>query len=1140
MIKILLIFLLAVNLFADVDVALTKLLSATIHSVQNEREKACRVVFKRNDANLQKYKLSLNRTDDALVKLQRFLSVNELSKINIEKQLKILQNIRKLAHNPLNCKKVFASYTSVILFFLDELSNISENSSYKRLLYQYSMFMMYEESILEKELEINAYKYLGNMDKIKSFYLSSSTKEKIFFDVIDKTVTREILHNWHKFIQSGVYKKVQKIENEIDKKIENDKLTLNISVYDELIKKKIFQVRILENELFDLIIRKTKQESLYTRKEINFINLHKKILYVFDPNWKPFEYKDEIGEHRGIIADIIKIIKAKTNLNLIPLATDSWSEAKQLIKEKKADMFSAITQNKKREKFLNFTKHTIFSYDAVLIGKKGEKTDLNSAVIGIKRGYVLTDYIKKRYPKAKIVYFKSLKEGLDALNNSKIDYFVNNIVIAKYYINKKGYTNLTVAEKLPYEFKLKIALRKDEPEIVLNIIDKALGTISKEELNKIYYKWVNANDNMILIKKKDYTLFNILPLKELLIIGTVLIVVVLLMLKYFNKRQNIALGVSVFAFVGLFLASIIIITVISVKNLEKIKKSELAYSLNTILNTTHEALKKILLSQEKYLNFIIQDDSKKTLNKINTLDFINGYLVIDRNYHVIRSSWRNLKTIDDQNLLEGINRAKEYGYTLIFPTKQSVKELRNIFFIKTIYRNFKPVEYIAVAVNKNILQSVLEKGRMGQSGETYLVNVYKQMVSQSRFDGELRKLGLIKKNQNSFLNIKVDTLASRSALHKHNGINTQGYKDYRGVNVFGAWEWDNDYNVAIITEIDEKEAMQSFLNTKTTIYYALFSVVSFVVVLMVFIVWLTNKSKKQLEEKNKALEKFNEKLETLVKQRTQSLEEAKQEIELIHKHTKDSIEFALMLQKALIPDEKELAKCFREYFVIWQPKDIVGGDIWLFEEVREGECVLMVIDCTGHGVPGAFVTMIVKAIEREIISKYKGSKEEISPSYILGYFNKTIKKLLKRDETNVSNAGFDGGVLYINKNKNIIKYSSAKVSLFIVDEEVKVIKGDRYSVGDKKIDSEYVYKEFEFKTDVGTLLYISTDGYIDQMGGEKCFPFGKKRFKKLIETVKNIPLSKQKEIFVNEIERYKKTCQDSEQNDDITLIGIKL
>jgi len=145
------------------------------------------------------------------------------------------------------------------------------------------------------------------------------------------------------------------------------------------------------------------------------------------------------------------------------------------------------------------------------------------------------------------------------------------------------------------------------------------------------------------------------------------------------------------------------------------------------------------------------------------------------------------------------------------------------------------------------------------------------------------------------------------------------------------------------------------------------------------------------------------------------LEKTRTTIETLLKNTRDSIEYASLIQSSLIPAKELFSKYFTDHFVIWRPKDIVGGDIYLLEELRnDDECLIMVIDCTGHGVPGAFVTMLVKAIERQVAAIISSQEDkDVSPAWILNYFNKTIKTLLKQEQSDsVSNAGFDG-VSYI-------------------------------------------------------------------------------------------------------------------------------
>jgi len=274
-----------------------------------------------------------------------------------------------------------------------------------------------------------------------------------------------------------------------------------------------------------------------------------------------------------------------------------------------------------------------------------------------------------------------------------------------------------------------------------------------------------------------------------------------------------------------------------------------------------------------------------------------------------------------------------------------------------------------------------------------------------------------------------------------------------------------------------------------------------------------------------------------------SFEELSKKLEQTLKHTRESIEYAALIQSSLVPDNNVFRKYFKEYFVIWHPKDIVGGDIYLFNELRnDDECLLMCIDCTGHGVPGAFVTMLVKSIESQLVSEiYNNPDMDIHPSWVLQFFNKRMKKLLKQDkEQTITNIGFDGSIIYYNKQKNIIRFSGAESVGFIrkKDGEIITLKGDRKSVGYRQVPDDYEYKEIEIPVEPGMKLFLTTDGYIDQNGGAKGFPFGKKRFKKIIEEYGQESMADLQEIFMYEMSSYENAIEDNDRNDDMTVIGV--
>ncbi|PHQ92786.1 MAG: hypothetical protein COB42_00140 [Sulfurimonas sp.] len=267
--------------------------------------------------------------------------------------------------------------------------------------------------------------------------------------------------------------------------------------------------------------------------------------------------------------------------------------------------------------------------------------------------------------------------------------------------------------------------------------------------------------------------------------------------------------------------------------------------------------------------------------------------------------------------------------------------------------------------------------------------------------------------------------------------------------------------------------------------------------------------------------------------------EQKKKIEFIHKQTRDSIEYAASIQQSLLPVEKNMIDFFDEIFTIWQPKDTVGGDIYLFESLRhEDEALLMLIDCTGHGVPGAFVAMIVNAIEKEIVAKLIKSDFDINPAIIMAYFNKHMRLLLhQNDKKNPSNAGFDGAIIYINKKKNILRYTGANTPLFVVQDNIlEVFKGDKQSIGYKKSNPEYLFTMNEIDLNKDIQVYLTTDGYLDQTGGEKGFLFGKRRFKKLIQSVYKEAYVEQKKIFEDTLTEYKK---EQDTKDDTTVVAFK-
>lgn len=247
-----------------------------------------------------------------------------------------------------------------------------------------------------------------------------------------------------------------------------------------------------------------------------------------------------------------------------------------------------------------------------------------------------------------------------------------------------------------------------------------------------------------------------------------------------------------------------------------------------------------------------------------------------------------------------------------------------------------------------------------------------------------------------------------------------------------------------------------------------------------------------------------------------------------------------MIQNAMLSDENSLSNFCDDAFVHWKPKDVVGGDIFFIKQLNdENELLLFVIDCTGHGVPGALVTAIVKAVQLQAMVEVLTDEDEISPARLLGYFNVQLKTILRQqDKKASSNAGFDGGILYINKKQKIVKFSGANTPLFYIrDKKIETIKGDRHSVGYKTSDADYQFKDHTIEVNQETWFYMTTDGFLDQNGGDKGYPFAKKRLKQLLIDNYQSDFSTQKKIYTETIQTYRGM---EETTDDVTFVGFKI
>ncbi|MCW3105474.1 MAG: Serine/threonine protein kinase [Bacteroidetes bacterium] len=283
-----------------------------------------------------------------------------------------------------------------------------------------------------------------------------------------------------------------------------------------------------------------------------------------------------------------------------------------------------------------------------------------------------------------------------------------------------------------------------------------------------------------------------------------------------------------------------------------------------------------------------------------------------------------------------------------------------------------------------------------------------------------------------------------------------------------------------------------------------------------------------------ALENANlvENLEVKVKERTSEVVKQKEVIEEKNKHITDSIKYAKRIQEAIIPGEDMVKAMLKNSFVLYKPKDIVSGDFYWIE--RKGNKILFaVVDCTGHGVPGAFMSIIGFNGLNQIVNEYNYTK----PSEILTHLNKTISYTLRqRVEDSVIRDGMDMAFCCIDLDTNKLEFAGAFNPLFIIrNNEVLEIRGDKQPIGNFLGQEDYEFTNKEIDLLPNDKLYLFSDGYADQFGG----PNGKKLkynyFRKLLLDNHAKPMEEQKESIDAFFESWR---HGFEQIDDVCIIGV--
>jgi serine phosphatase RsbU (regulator of sigma subunit)/signal transduction histidine kinase len=319
------------------------------------------------------------------------------------------------------------------------------------------------------------------------------------------------------------------------------------------------------------------------------------------------------------------------------------------------------------------------------------------------------------------------------------------------------------------------------------------------------------------------------------------------------------------------------------------------------------------------------------------------------------------------------------------------------------------------------------------------------------------------------------------------------------------------------------------------------------------------------------LESLNKNLEQKVIERTQEIIQQKEEIEAINdelegqnqildqtnmqlaaknREITDSINYAEHIQKAILPPEKFVKEIIPESFIFFQPRDILSGDFYwigkfgmssgshMLKGATPEYVIAAAVDCTGHGVPGALLSITGYNLLNNIINDFKNTK----PSEILNILEKGITSYLRQEDGEIkSRDGMDIALISYEKNSKVLQYAGARNPLYLIrDNEVQVFKASRQSIGGlyylKKKRKLIEYENHEIKIKEGDIIYMFSDGYADQFGGPDTKKFGYKPFRELLLSIHEKDMEEQKILLKESFDQWK---GEKTQIDDIVIIGIR-
>ncbi|MBF0180252.1 MAG: SpoIIE family protein phosphatase [Magnetococcales bacterium] len=279
-----------------------------------------------------------------------------------------------------------------------------------------------------------------------------------------------------------------------------------------------------------------------------------------------------------------------------------------------------------------------------------------------------------------------------------------------------------------------------------------------------------------------------------------------------------------------------------------------------------------------------------------------------------------------------------------------------------------------------------------------------------------------------------------------------------------------------------------------------------------------------------AMSDLNASLERIVEERTRSLQERGDDLEQAHHLIMESLSYAQHIQRSILPVAEAPSPEKGDGFVMWHPRDIVGGDFYWIERAEQGT-FLALVDCTGHGVPGALASMTTYCILRRVLTPERYH----DPGLVLAELNREVKALFAQGDRD---EGMDAACCFISADQRRLIFAGAHADLYLTGSNGnRMLQGERFSIGYRRLPSELRFTNHDVIIDATTVCYLFSDGLYHQLGGKDQLPFGRRRLESLLDQCMHLPIREQRDLLETTLGEYRGTMG---QNDDITCLALRL